>query len=104
MQAFTDVGMFDENVFLYYEEDILFYKLRKKGYRVVADGDHEYLHDHGASTKKTYNRYSIYKIAAVSGRYYWFNIVKIGKISRFFYKILAKIIQFERFVIFGIFK
>lgn len=103
-EAFIKVGMLDENVFLYYEEDILFYKLRKNGYRVTVDGDHKYIHDHAASTKKAFNRYKRYKITAESARYYWFNVVGIKPLSRFFYKIIDKIILAERFIVFHIFK
>lgn len=98
-EEFEKVGMFDEKVFLYYEENILFYKLKKLGYRIVADGDHKYIHAHGASINKSLKgKYKKFVEGARSEKYFWFNIVKINAFSKFIYTILEGIIRFERFV------
>ena len=97
--AFSDVGMFEEHMFLYFEEETLFYKLEKKGYEAFADGDHKYIHAHGASINKSLKgKYKKFVEGARSEKYFWFNIVKINAFSKFIYTILEGIIRFERFV------
>ncbi len=103
-EAFCAAGMFDENVFLYCEEDILFYKLRKLGYRVTLDGSHKYIHEHGAVIKKTYDKFRRFRLGARSEKYFWFDVVKINPVSKFFYTLIYGIILAERFLIYGIFR
>lgn len=98
-RAFVEAGMFDENVFLYYEENILFYKLKKLGYRITIDGDHKYIHAHGASINKAIKgKYKKFVEGAKSEKYFWFEVVKINAFSKFLYRIIAAIIRFERFI------
>lgn len=51
-KAFMKCGLYDEEVFLYYEEKILGYKLKKKGYRTVLLLDEHYIHHHSVSISK----------------------------------------------------
>lgn len=41
---FEDIGFFDENVFLYCEEKILYEEIKKRGYMVVYEPDAEIVH------------------------------------------------------------
>lgn len=50
---FEDIGLFDENVFLYNEENILGIKLREKGYRCALDISKHYYHNHLDNDKKS---------------------------------------------------
>ncbi len=49
---FRDVGFFDENVFLYYEEDILGYKMMAAGKKAVFDKRAKIWHKANISTNK----------------------------------------------------
>ena len=49
---FKQVGYFDENVFLYNEENILGIKLRKYGYKAAVILDQYYYHNHNFSKDK----------------------------------------------------
>lgn len=53
-KSFLDVGGFDESTFLYYEENILAYKLKNKGYSNYLLGNKHYNHMHSISIDKTY--------------------------------------------------
>jgi hypothetical protein len=46
------IGLFDENTFLYYEEDILCYKMNKLGYKAYFLPDSKIIHHHGLTTGK----------------------------------------------------
>lgn len=50
-QSFFEVGMFDENTFLYAEEMILSERLQKKGYKTFFYNDFTVIHEHGVTVK-----------------------------------------------------
>ncbi|WP_251498006.1 glycosyltransferase [Otoolea muris] len=50
--VFKAAGFFDENVFLYNEENILGLKLKKMGYNCVIDTSHYYLHNHAETSRE----------------------------------------------------
>ena len=102
--AFAHVGMFDEKVFLYYEEEILFYKLKQKKLRTVIDGSHKYIHQHGVVINKRYNEYRRFKMRLKSEKYFWYEVVKINIFSKFLFSLLSKIVLCERFVYYKIFQ
>src|SRR5699024_6282334 len=49
---FNKVGLLDENVFLYYEEDILAYKIEKLNKKAIVDFDAKVWHKENVSTNK----------------------------------------------------
>lgn len=57
MNDFASVNFFDENVFLYCEEDILAYKMKKLNKMAVVDLDAKVLHKANVSTKKEGNAF-----------------------------------------------
>lgn len=50
---FEKIGGFDEETFLYYEENILAYKIKKLGYQNYQLNSIEYLHNHSVSINKS---------------------------------------------------
>lgn len=48
--VFKDIGFFDEHTFLYYEEQILGYKLQQKGLELLFMPEYKVRHEHGKST------------------------------------------------------
>lgn len=52
-KTFKDVGGFDEDTFLYYEENIIAFKLKEKGYKNYLINTSEYIHRHSATIDKT---------------------------------------------------
>ncbi|MDU1312962.1 MAG: glycosyltransferase family 2 protein [Clostridium septicum] len=57
MSDFERVKMFDENTFLYWEEEILSYKLLQINKYVYFDPNSEVLHLHGSNGKSTISKY-----------------------------------------------
>ncbi len=77
-----DCGLYDENVFLYYEEKILGFKLRSKGYKTVLLQNQSYIHHHSVSIDK--NVKSILKKQALlheSKLYYYIHYLKINRLQ-----------------------
>lgn len=54
-RALKEAGNFDEHTFLYYEEDILGFKLKRLGYKTAILGNYKFIHSEGSSVKKSLN-------------------------------------------------
>ena len=52
--SFVKAGCYDENVFLYCEETILGFRLKKLGYKSALISDYSYIHNHSVSISKTF--------------------------------------------------
>lgn len=70
LKDFKEVELFDENTFLYYEENILGKKLKDKGLFVYIDNTVKVIHNLSVSVDKTYNSIKKYKILKNSQKYY----------------------------------
>lgn len=68
--AFKEVGYFDENTFLYYEEDILGRKLKEKGYKIISVNTEKFLHFESQTINKVFNSGKKQKILFSSLLYY----------------------------------
>ena len=89
-KAIVDVGFFDENTFLYYEENILASKLKEKKYHNYIMTEDEYIHNHSVSINKSIK--SIRQrllIASRSRLYYCKNYLKIKKWQEILFNITA---------------
>ncbi len=68
-----EVGYFDENTFLYYEEQILSKKLERHKYTNYYYKDITVIHNHGATVKKNVSRLTNVRITFNSACYYYQN-------------------------------
>ena len=64
------IDFFDENVFLYYEENILCSKLKQHNLRTVINTDVEVFHNHSVTIDKNIKRINKYKILKNSQMYF----------------------------------
>ena len=69
-QIIKEIGYFDENTFLYYEENILGKKLQKNNKKSFICNDITVTHDLSVSIDKNFNTLNKYKILKTSQRYY----------------------------------
>lgn len=70
ISKFLQVGGYDEQVFLYFEEDILGWKMKQHGYRTVSINSVSYLHAHGRTIRKQYDIRKQRALLWKSKRYY----------------------------------
>lgn len=70
------VGYFDESTFLYYEENILGYKLKNIDKKTFVDNEVSVVHDLSISVDKSFNSIKKYKILKESQKYYVKNYLK----------------------------
>ena len=98
--VFYNIKLFDENTFLYGEENILAYKLYKKGYKNIILNDISYNHEHSASIDKTFNTLvSKYNILYKSLRYYNKEYLKTNKLEDILFFICFKLSNLEKRII-----
>lgn len=82
------INYLDENVFLFYEEDILGYKLKELGYKTYSLNNINFIHFESQSIGKTINYYKKMKQLFKSKMYYQKNYNKINKFQSFCFYIL----------------
>ena len=69
-KAFYEVSGFDENIFLFYEENVLAKKMKEKGYITGILTNCSYYHMHSTTINKCYSLIQKYKVYLNSMLYY----------------------------------
>ncbi|MBR1884087.1 MAG: glycosyltransferase family 2 protein [Clostridia bacterium] len=69
-QVFNSINGFDENTFLFFEEDILSSKLESKGYDVLSLNNYKFIHYDSKTIGKLMNMFKKQKILFKSRKYY----------------------------------
>ncbi len=85
---FKEIGMFDETVFLFYEEDILAKKLQEKGYKIVSVNDVKCIHYESQTIGKTLSYYHKMKQLYKSKIYYHKTYQHMNKGQMFLFQVL----------------
>lgn len=102
---FKDIGLFDENTFLYYEEDIMCCKIRKKGYKVALSIDNFYVHSHLRKNRISLrDKYKHYLYGLSSAGYYLSYCCKINYIEKIILYLIALIMLPIKLMIYLVFK
>lgn len=82
-----DMGYFDENVFLYYEENIMGIKTKKLKKNIIVCNNIDVIHDHSVSIDKSLKRIKKYDILKTSQEYFEKKYNGANKIELFFLKV-----------------
>lgn len=69
-EALKKVDYYDENLFLYYEENVMAVKLRNKGYKSLIINGVNVIHNHSVTIDNSINRVKKYKILKKSQKYF----------------------------------
>lgn len=81
--VFEKIGYFDENIFLYYEENVLAKKVQKIGMKIIVRNDVTIIHNHSVTINKSLNKISKFKTLTRSQRYYQKNYNNAGFFGMF---------------------
>ena len=91
-KTFVDMGMLDESTFLYGEENILAYKLKKEGYDNYILNQYEFLHHHSVSISKNIKSTGKKLDLAYESRcIYLDKYLKAGKIKKIIHAVTYKV-------------
>lgn len=83
-----DIGYFDENVFLFYEEDILAERLAKTDYKIISLNSEKFIHYESQTIGKTLNYYKKTRELFKSKMYFQKEYNKINFIQNFIFYLL----------------
>lgn len=86
-----EMGYFDENVFLYYEENIMGVKTKKLGKNIIVCNNVDVIHDHSVSIDKSLKRIKKYDILKTSQEYFEKKYNNINKLELIILKIVRYI-------------
>ena len=93
---FLKVGGYDENMFLYGEEDLLSKKMENIGLKTALVTGYKYKHIHSASIKKSLKSlYSRQKIREESTLYFYEKYLKINLLQKLFARAFFAIVRLE---------
>lgn len=96
-EVFKEVGFFDEDTFLYCEENILAKKLKDKNYAEMLSVNDSYIHNHNSTIGKVYSkRIDRYMLLVKSKEVYLRKSLNVSKMAMWFYKLISAIGLFER--------
>lgn len=94
---FIKAGMFDTNIFIYYEEELLFRRVFNEGICVFYNPEIEVYHEHSASVQKSFSIINKKKFVYDGELYFIASILKVNKF-------LLLLFKFERTVEFLLLK
>lgn len=98
-EKFLEVNAYDENIFLYQEEAVLGFKLRRKAYDTAVLTDEFYIHEHSVSISKSYKKtLERQALREESLMYYYKKYLKISKIQECMTRIAFLIVRSEIFI------
>lgn len=93
VDAFINIGGYDEEMFLYCEEMTIAYKLREHGYRTILLGNEYYVHEHSVSINKSISSKRIQLQLLFNNRILF---MKKYLHASFFWILLTRILQKRR--------
>lgn len=86
--VFKEIGMLDENVFLFYEEDILAKELMQRGYKTVSLNSEKFIHYESQTIGKSLSYYKKMQQLFESKMYYHKKYNNINRCQIIFYHLL----------------
>ena len=86
-----DIEGFDPNTFLYYEEDILYKKLKVKGYKNLLIPSLCCIHVGGATTNNTKTAYFLKRCNFKSLQHYLQHYENVSNLELFYFRITANL-------------
>ena len=87
-KTLREIGLLDENVFLFYEEDILAKQLAEKGYKTISLNSEKFIHFESQTIGKTFNYYKKMRQLFISKMYYHKTYNKINVVQVLVFHIL----------------
>lgn len=79
-KTLEQVNFFDENIFLYYEENVLASKIKKLNKKTIVANKIKIIHNHSVTIDKSLKKYQKYKQLKISQEYYVKNYVKTNNL------------------------
>ena len=98
-ELFERIGFFDENLFLYCEEDVIGIKVSRTPFKIIVDSEVKYIHFGGETTKAAFSSVKKVRIMNRSKHYYLKTYVSHNIIVSMLHRIISLTIVVETFFI-----
>ena len=99
-KAMADIGMYDEEFFLFEEEKVIGTKMRNAGWKSAIITNCEYIHNHSVSIKKTFSSYAKRKkLVLKSNALYVRKYLKANRVQQFFIAVYHKLLIGECYLL-----
>lgn len=95
LNKFREIGYFDENTFLFYEEDIIGFKIKEKNYTITSLNNYKFIHYDSQTISKVIKFRKKIDILFDSKKYYHKFYNKVGKYGIIFINVLKYVRRFE---------
>lgn len=90
------IGLLDERMFLFFEEDILAYKVHEKGWKIGILPQTSFLHDHSTTIKSVYSNLQSELISLESRGKFYRNYLSRGIFDNLVYTLSVGIFYLEK--------
>ena len=90
-EVLKKMGFFDENTFLYYEENIMASKLKHTRYKILVNNNVTIIHDHSVSVDKNISYINKFKILKKSQMYFETTYNHANSIEKFLLKLTIRL-------------
>ena len=90
-EVLKEINYFDDNTFLYYEENITASKLKRTQYKTLINNNVTIIHDHSVSVDKNISYINKYKILKQSQLYFETNYNNANSIEKFLLKVTIRL-------------
>ncbi len=90
-EVLKEINFFDENTFLYYEENITSSKLKKTQYKILVNNNVTIIHDHSVSVDKNISYINKFKILKKSQMYFEINYNNANSFEKILLKFTIKL-------------
>ncbi len=95
----TQFGMYDQEFFLYGEEQVIAKKFKENGYKTFLLTSEEYIHDHSTSINKSYKNLIKKRILLFKSKLlYLEKYMKVNKFKLVFIKLFFNLLLIESFI------
>ena len=97
-EVLKEINYFDDNTFLYYEENITASKLKRTQYKTLINNNVTIIHDHSVSVDKNISYINKYKILKQSQMYFETNYNNANSIEKILLKVTIRLTLFTLYV------
>lgn len=98
-RVLEQIGLLDERIFLFFEEDILAYKVHQKGWKIGVLPQASFLHDHSTTIKSVYSNLQMELLLLKSRGKFYRNYLSRGFWDNLVYTLSVLIFYLEKCVL-----
>lgn len=97
--VWEQIGLLDERMFLFFEEDILAHKVHQKGWKIGVLPQAPFLHNHSTTIKSVYSNLQTEFLVLESRGKFYHNYLSRGFFDNLFYALSVPVFYLEKYAL-----